>query len=116
VARRLSVMICLCLRIGWRNAMCPRGEHCTPWGVRCMRELRGRGSQGLPYDEPYVAVFENMDTVVFFNGCGNEAHLWQQYAGGALSTRETEGAAPGSRPPSGSALVSECCARDGGAD
>lgn len=48
--------------------------------------------QGLPYDEPYVAVFENMDTVVFFNGCGNEAQLWQQFAGGVLPTREIEGA------------------------
>ncbi len=77
-----------------------------PWGAQHAlgREMAGasseaRASQGLPYDEPYVAVFENMDTVVFFNGCGNEAHLWQQYAGGALSTRETEGAAPGSRSP-----------------
>ena len=50
--------------------------------------------QGLPYDEPYVAVFENMDTVVFFNGCGNEAQLWQQFAGGVLPTREIEGAPP----------------------
>ena len=39
-----------------------------------------------------MAVFENMDTVVFFNGCGNEAQLWQQFAGGVLPTREIEGA------------------------
>ncbi len=49
--------------------------------------------QGLPYDEPYVAVFENMDTVVFFNGCGQEAQLWLQYAGAVLPTREIEGRA-----------------------
>ncbi len=52
-----------------------------------------RNLQGLPYDEPYVAVFENMDTVVFFNGCGQEAQLWQQYAGAVLPTREIEGRA-----------------------
>lgn len=56
-------------------------------------QTRSRTLQGLPYDEPYVAVFENMDTVVFFNGCGQEAQLWQQYAGAVLPTREIEGRA-----------------------
>ncbi|KAK9844072.1 hypothetical protein WJX81_003755 [Elliptochloris bilobata] len=52
--------------------------------------VAGETETGLPYDEPYVAVFENMDTVVFFNGCGNEAQLWQQFAGHVLPTREIE--------------------------
>lgn len=67
--------------------------------------------QGLPYDEPYVAVFENMDTVVFFNGCGNEAQLWQQFAGGVLPTREIEGASVAWASTSGSTHATDTIAK-----
>ena len=48
--------------------------------------------QDLPSEETYLAVFENMDTVVFFNAQGRESRIWQQLTGAALPSRNIEGA------------------------
>lgn len=48
-------------------------------------------SQDLPCRETYVAVFENMDTVVFFNGRGYEAKIWERLTNATLPSRNIEG-------------------------
>ena len=48
--------------------------------------------QDLPFLETYLAVFQHMDTVVFFNGQGREARIWQQLTGSSLPSRNIEGA------------------------
>ena len=49
------------------------------------------GVQDLPCRETYVAVFENMDTVVFFNAKGYEAKIWEKLANATLPSRNIEG-------------------------
>ncbi len=48
--------------------------------------------QVLPAKETFIAVFENMDTVVFFNGKGYEGKIWQRLAKNPLPYRNIEGA------------------------
>ncbi len=47
--------------------------------------------QDLPCRETYVAVFENMDTVVFFNAKGYETKIWERLASSTLPSRNIEG-------------------------
>ncbi|CAL8468601.1 g8141 [Coccomyxa elongata] len=44
----------------------------------------------LPCRETYVAVFENMDTVVFFNAKGYETKIWEKLANATLPSRNIE--------------------------
>ena len=44
--------------------------------------------------ETYLAMFNNMDTVVFFNGSGREVQLWKELTGATLAARNIEGTAP----------------------
>ena len=39
----------------------------------------------------YLAIFNNMDTVVFFNGMGREVQLWKDLVGAFLPARNIEG-------------------------
>ena len=39
----------------------------------------------------YLAIFDNMDTVVFFNGMGREVQLWKDLVGAFLPARNIEG-------------------------
>lgn len=54
------------------------------------------GVQDLPCRETYVAVFENMDTVVFFNAKGYETKIWEKLANATLPSRNIEGEQPNS--------------------
>ena len=47
--------------------------------------------QGIPSAETYLAVFQDMDTVVFFNGRGQEGQIWEQLTGSKLSSPNIEG-------------------------
>lgn len=49
------------------------------------------GVQDLSCRETYVAVFENMDTVVFFNAKGYETKIWEKLANATLPSRNIEG-------------------------
>lgn len=45
-----------------------------------------------------MAVFENMDTVVFFNAKGYETKIWERLANATLPSRNIEGEASGAAP------------------
>ena len=46
--------------------------------------------QGLPC-ETYIFTLDKMESVIFFNGMGNERETWEMHAGGHLTQRFTEG-------------------------
>lgn len=47
--------------------------------------------QEIRTSETYLAIFNSMDTVVFFNGRGREVQLWKELAGATLPSRNIEG-------------------------
>ena len=47
--------------------------------------------QDIPSTETYLAVFQHMDTIVFFNGRGQEGQIWEQLTGSKLSSPNIEG-------------------------
>lgn len=71
------------------------------------------GGQGLAPNGKYVAVFDRMESVVFFNGEGQEEQIWKTITGGSLGPRHTEGTDVHSctallfptRPPEGRLLL-----------
>ena len=50
--------------------------------------------QDIPFSETYLAVFPDMDTIVFFNGRGQEGQIWKQLTGSNLTSPNIEGALP----------------------
>lgn len=46
--------------------------------------------QGLPC-ETYIFSLDKMESVIFFNGMGNERDTWEMHAGGHLTQRFAEG-------------------------
>ena len=47
-------------------------------------------SKGLPC-ETYIVAFDRMEWVVFINGDGKEKQIWQEFTGGQLTGKYTEG-------------------------